>query len=309
MYVYMYVFVYIYNAHTLSLSLSLAHTHSHTYAHTHTLAHTHSSERIRRSGVEGTKMAQATAINSSLTVLGKVIKALGEGSAHTPYRDTTLTMLLRSSFSGRFCTAVVVNVSSEAEYVDETLCALQFGARLAVVSTSATVVRGSDAAEEQADLETRRAHIHAEILRLQQCGHGGRFGEGVGQSEQKSFLDNQRRFHKETLKASDSRQQLAEVTAATSHRDAGAASHIASNVASNMASNLASTTASNMADMAIAREPAESSSAQAANLRDIILRQKSIKGFYYPLSHAYLHLEAELKQITASLAMMGFVSK
>jgi len=248
-------------------------------------------------------MAQATTINSSLTVLGKVIKALGEGSGHTPYRDSTLTMLLRSSFSGRSCTAVVV--FSEAEYVDETLCALQFGARLAVVSTSATVVRGSDAAEEQADLETRRAHIHGEILRLQQCGHGGRFGEGVGQSEQKSFLDNQRRFHEETLKASASQQQLAEVTAARSHRDAGAASHITSNVASNMASKLATTTASNVADMAIALDRAESSSAEAANLRDITLRQKPIKGYYYPPLRVYLHLEFTLKQISASLAMMG----
>jgi hypothetical protein len=91
---------------------------------------------------EGAAKAQATAINGSLTVttrlapcslpaqhsarraaslpthgaragrfgqvLGKVIKALGSKAAHVPWRDSTLTMLLRAAFGGRSRTAVVV---------------------------------------------------------------------------------------------------------------------------------------------------------------------------------------------------------
>jgi len=88
------------------------------------------SERIERSGVDGAGKKQAAAINSSLSTLGKVIQELLGGSKHVSFRESTLTQLLRSTFSGRSCTAVVVNVASEAAFLDETLCALQFGERL-----------------------------------------------------------------------------------------------------------------------------------------------------------------------------------
>eukprot|EP00592_Proboscia_alata_P011694 CAMPEP_0194384016 /NCGR_PEP_ID=MMETSP0174-20130528/71379_1 /TAXON_ID=216777 /ORGANISM="Proboscia alata, Strain PI-D3" /LENGTH=50 /DNA_ID=CAMNT_0039170817 /DNA_START=1 /DNA_END=150 /DNA_ORIENTATION=- len=47
-----------------------------------------------------------------------------------------LTMLLRSSFAGRACTSVVINVADEDWHADETLRSLQFGARLAGVTVS-----------------------------------------------------------------------------------------------------------------------------------------------------------------------------
>ena len=77
------------------------------------------SERTARTGVEGAAKQQATAINGSLTVLGKVIRALGARAAHVPYRDSTLTMLLRSAFGGRSKTAVVrpPQVASRSERV------------------------------------------------------------------------------------------------------------------------------------------------------------------------------------------------
>ena len=50
---------------------------------------------------------QATSINTSLTALGRVIKALGARKGeHVPYRDAVLTMLLRDSFGGKSCTSV-----------------------------------------------------------------------------------------------------------------------------------------------------------------------------------------------------------
>jgi len=77
------------------------------------------SERTARTGVEGAAKQQAMAINGSLTVLGKVIRALGARAAHVPYRDSTLTMLLRSAFGGRSKTAVVrpPQVASRSERV------------------------------------------------------------------------------------------------------------------------------------------------------------------------------------------------
>ena len=62
------------------------------------------SERIHKSGVKGERVVEAKQINKSLTVLGRVIRALGEGQAHVPFRDSTLTMLLRTSFDVKAAT-------------------------------------------------------------------------------------------------------------------------------------------------------------------------------------------------------------
>jgi hypothetical protein len=158
------------------------------------------SERVKKSKVEGQRMEEAAQINKSLTVLGRVIRALSESSSggaggtsarglpavggrararsargakrnppagtrrrgastkpktsHVPYRDSTLTMLLRSSFEpsssvhagggagDAACahSALVVNVASELAHADESACSLRFGARMSRVANVATKV-------------------------------------------------------------------------------------------------------------------------------------------------------------------------
>ena len=56
------------------------------------------SEKISKSGVKGEGLAEATAINSSLTALGNVVHALHDGKLAS-YRDSNLTRLLKPSFS------------------------------------------------------------------------------------------------------------------------------------------------------------------------------------------------------------------
>jgi len=63
------------------------------------------SERVKRSGVSGKELKEATHINSGLLALGNVIVALsGEGDgkkkAHVPYRDSKLTRLLQVRYDG-----------------------------------------------------------------------------------------------------------------------------------------------------------------------------------------------------------------
>jgi hypothetical protein len=98
------------------------------------------SERITKSKVKGTREKEAVGINQSLTVLGRVVKSLGSNGGrgkhhhqqqqHVPYRDSTLTMLLKSSFGGKSCTTCVINVASECEHVEETVCSLRYGSRM-----------------------------------------------------------------------------------------------------------------------------------------------------------------------------------
>jgi hypothetical protein len=234
------------------------------------------SERVERSGVDGAGKKQAAAINSSLSTLGKVINELVGGSRHVSFRDSTLTQLLRSSFSGRACTAVVVNVASETAFLDETVCALHFGERLSRVTTRAEIVGVTDAAGQEASLARRLSQLEAKLAQLKQAGQGGRFGADVPASEQRSFLENMRRHDEEVATASAVKQQVAEAKAARA--DPGAVRAL--------------------------QERADRASAEAANLRDILLRQKSIKGFFFAPSPQHAQLEAERKQVAAELGML-----
>merc|ERR1719265_2440389 len=122
------------------------------------------SERILKSGVEGVAATQAMAINGSLTALGKVIRALGSNAAHVPFRDSMLTMLLRSSLDGCATTSVVINVASEPEHYEETLCSLEFGERMAGVKTVSTKVV---AERSLVEAEVDALKEEAEVLRTE----------------------------------------------------------------------------------------------------------------------------------------------
>ena len=62
------------------------------------------SERVAKTGAEGIRMKEGTAINRSLLTLGTVINKLSEGAhltgAHIPYRDSKLTRILQPSLGG-----------------------------------------------------------------------------------------------------------------------------------------------------------------------------------------------------------------
>ena len=150
------------------------------------------SERIAKSQVQGVAKAQAIAINTSLTTLGRVIKALGSTAGspkHVPYRDSTLTMLLRSSFGGKSCTSVVVNVASELQHLEESICSLQFGERLAVVQNT-NVAR--ERSEEMTDQAIKAQHHllrrkKRELIQLEEQGKGAGFGVNANHGQVASF--------------------------------------------------------------------------------------------------------------------------
>lgn len=235
------------------------------------------SERILKSGVEGIAQKQAVGINTSLTALGKVVRAVGERSPHVPYRDSTLTQMLRSSLGGKSCTSVVVALASDAEHVDETVCSIEFGKRMAVVRNQATVVVGQDAAAEAFAASRMLEAARAEVARLEAEGHGERFGENADATSIASFKENVRRKAVYDAEALEYRARLTEAKA----NGAGAAEEKA------------------------LRARAEAAAAESANLRDIILRQKSIKGFWIAPGKGYIKRLAEVKELEARAAMLG----
>jgi len=94
------------------------------------------SERLAKSGVTGDRAKEAVAINKSLSALGDVINSRASKSSHTPYRNSTLTHLLQDSLSGDSKTLMLLQLNPCSDYVEETMCSLQFGARVNNVEMS-----------------------------------------------------------------------------------------------------------------------------------------------------------------------------
>lgn len=88
------------------------------------------SERVRKSGVQGANLKEATQINKSLSALGNVMEALDRKASHVPYRDSKLTYLLQDSLGGNSRTMMVVAVCPTSPSFDETTHALNFATRV-----------------------------------------------------------------------------------------------------------------------------------------------------------------------------------
>ncbi|GFR41808.1 hypothetical protein Agub_g2578 [Astrephomene gubernaculifera] len=103
------------------------------------------SERVKRSGVTGKELKEATHINSGLLALGNVIVALAgddttsgggkDGKAekkkatHVPYRDSKLTRLLQDSLGGNSLTVLISCISPSESDFEETNNTLKYANR------------------------------------------------------------------------------------------------------------------------------------------------------------------------------------
>lgn len=85
---------------------------------------------MKKSGVDGNSLKEATYINKSLSTLGNVFEALEQKSAHVPYRDSKLTFLLKDSLGGESKALMLVQISPSVESCAETLCSLRFASKV-----------------------------------------------------------------------------------------------------------------------------------------------------------------------------------
>ena len=236
------------------------------------------SERTARTGAEGAAKAEATAINRSLTALGRVIKQLGDRrGTHVSYRDSTLTMLLRDSFGGDSCTSVVVNVASEAEHAEETLCALRFGERMAAVRNAPTVVVGDTPAQSERSAGALAAALEAcraRLAEMEAAGQGGGIVGSAPASEQRSLLEGMRRLAEaeERLRALET--ERAEARAAGRADTAGIEARI------------------------------RGVRAVVENLAPVVGRQQTIKSLWAEATPAWKKTVAEIKELERRLKLM-----
>ncbi|CEP00851.1 hypothetical protein PBRA_008163 [Plasmodiophora brassicae] len=139
------------------------------------------SERQVKTKAKGAHLKEASEINKSLVTLGRVISALADASSaprrpsasspraahpHIPFRDSTLTWLLKGSFglSGNARTALLCTISARPSDYEETLGALRYAARAKKIVTTAVCNEDSDVKvveclkQEIADLTERLNH-------------------------------------------------------------------------------------------------------------------------------------------------------
>ncbi|KAK5080403.1 kinesin-like nuclear fusion protein [Lithohypha guttulata] len=104
------------------------------------------SERIKNAETSGQRLKETQSINKSLSCLGDVIGALGQGpstpdtrsslsngkdaTAHVPYRNSKLTYLLQMSLGGNCKTLMFVMVAPEKKCLGETITSLKFAEKV-----------------------------------------------------------------------------------------------------------------------------------------------------------------------------------
>ncbi|KAJ9447118.1 Kinesin-like protein KIN-1 [Diplonema papillatum] len=106
------------------------------------------SERIGRSQVEGQMRTEAIAINKSLTVLGTVVTGLHKSNKHINYRDSALTLALKSVFTDPNCKVLLcANLSPAHTSYSETKSTLTFANQVKSIKVSSVSV------DPQAEIE------------------------------------------------------------------------------------------------------------------------------------------------------------
>lgn len=103
------------------------------------------SERVGKTGVNGTLLKEACFINLSLHYLEQVINSLQKkmnaadpDQYFVPYRNSLMTMVLRDSLGGNCKTRMISTVHVEEDYIDESLSTCNFAMRVALIKNIVT---------------------------------------------------------------------------------------------------------------------------------------------------------------------------
>lgn len=90
------------------------------------------SERIHNSGMAEQNAAEGVNINLGLHYLSRVIISLGDkvNQNYIPYRDSMLTMALKSSLGGNCKTRMIATINPDARFNPENIATCRFSQNL-----------------------------------------------------------------------------------------------------------------------------------------------------------------------------------
>lgn len=239
------------------------------HRHRFTLVDLAGSERIAKTKVSGLGQGQAVAINESLSALGRVIKALKGRSAHVPFRDSTLTKMLAHSLKGRSLMAAIICVSGDPTHEDETLCSLKFGKEMAFNTVpiegvqhheSSTVHESNRVDISEASHQQKRSqleNLRAKLATLEPES----FGSSATQASIRLFQENTELHRKLENRVKELKIKQKESPSLVSNAEIKAVI------------------------------------LQRDDVRDVILRQKTIPGFYQGPSKEYIRTLMEIRDL------------
>ena len=126
------------------------------------------SEKAKKTGATKEQLKEASSINSSLSVLGDVIKSLSVGSKHVRYRDNKLTQLMQDSLGGTAKTLMFVNISPAEYNREETIGSLKYASRAKDIKNDVTQMTDTAEISKLKDiirkLQTVRRPVHDVLL-------------------------------------------------------------------------------------------------------------------------------------------------
>jgi len=128
------------------------------------------SERISKTGATGDTLKEAQKINLSLTTLGMVISKLVKGDNNIPFRDSSLTKMLKESLGGNAKTCLICTLSRKAEHSEESLQTLEFAARARAIKSKAKVQVQRSAEELEKIVNSLKNQIHLMTDKLKSKG-------------------------------------------------------------------------------------------------------------------------------------------
>ena len=162
------------------------------------------SERAEKTNATGKRLTEGSNINKSLSVLGNVIRALTEEGSDdkrfVPYRDSTLTWILRDNLGGNSQTVMLATVSPASAQYEETMSTLRYAERAKRIVNKAVINESNDNAVIAA-LQTEIEKLRQQLV---QSGAGSPDGQRLADellvSEQAMKLASQ--TYEEKLKES-----------------------------------------------------------------------------------------------------------
>ncbi|KAF4145488.1 PH domain-containing protein [Phytophthora infestans] len=169
------------------------------------------SERANVSGTSGDRLKEGAMINKSLTTLGRVISALSKQAAdRIPYRDSTLTWLLKESLGGNAKTTMFAMISPSSDNYDETMSTLRYAESAKKVMNRAVVNEDKNARI------IRQLRQEIEELRAQLASKEGSSGNEQVNASISASLFERESFYAELQKEVEffrsQQKQLVEIT-------------------------------------------------------------------------------------------------
>ena len=122
-------------------------------------------ERQNETQSEGQTLRESQSINKSVFAINKVVLACSSNSAHIPYRDSKITMVLHDAFGGNSKTLVVL--CCDGSKPNETVNVLRFGSRCKLIRNVVLATIQEDdprdqlIAEMREEIEALRRELHA----------------------------------------------------------------------------------------------------------------------------------------------------